>query len=352
MAGALALAVWVALAGHGAPWLGLLSSAEIRPGAELAIFEGPEARAAPPAHEARAAGSDRALDAVLWVEADAPPGFTDRLRGQLSDLRWRVRVGAGAPLGPGEARADLDALDADLSVRLSLADGRRFRRRLAGMGLSPAGLEAAAVAVRSALVAIDEGFAPDMVAEPDPLSPWGFRVGARLETWGLDPVPGLEVGALVRLRAWALGLDVTARVPAQLEDGLTRLRVGRYEVVAGVRLDAPLTGVLAAGGGVGAGLVLWHRETTALTPEVAARPPGLIAGAVARAQLGVLLRLGRGVLLALSGGVDALVRAPQLTYRVVEPGGGLRTEVLAEPWPVQPFATLGVRIDPLLEIAD
>lgn len=287
----------------------------------------------------------------VLVDRRSPPAFLSRVQGQLSDTSWRGEGAAGHAqrCEPRSARARLTRNGDDFELVFEAPDGRRFRRVLTGLGVGAAALEAAALALRSALLALDAGETPEMaLVEPTspvpPVNPWGLRGAIRAEHGGLDgPTAGVDLGLFRRLGPVALDFGVTLRLPQTVEDDLTRSELMRYEWAVGVRADAPLGERWGLAGALQGGVALWRRSTRAASPR--AQPlggGGTRWGALVRAQVTAVFRLMEAVGLEASLGLDGLTPVPRYLYR------GERAEVVAEPWPIQPWLSFGVRWDPTL----
>jgi hypothetical protein len=270
----------------------------------------------------------------LAVAAGAPDGFLARLAGQLADLPWQAReVPAlrGADLGVA-----VEPRRAGLRLTMQTPDGRRFRRDVEGLGQGEAALEAVAVAVRSALLALDRGEALAW-RELRPVPPaWGFAVLA-----GGEPT-GLGVGAAALdaslWRDFGVGrgaLGVVLRSPLVDADGLTRLTAYRGSVYLAGVAELGIGDDWALFAGARASLDLWWRQTEALAARAAPRGDRVRAAAAAGPQVGVARRLGGGVSLRVAAGGDVLLGRPRFTY------GGAGAEARST-WPVLPWLRAGV----------
>lgn len=287
---------------------------------------------------------------VLEVQKKTSASFLLRLQGQLSDLPWRVERSRDDDRrrSPAEARVRLDPAGPDLEVVLTAAGGRRYRRSLTGLGQGSAALEAAAIVVRSALVALAAGRKPAMTADPPLASEdramFGLRGSLRAETWGLGPgTVGIDAGVFLRQGVFAWDLGATGRWPQGVEDGLTRSVLNRYELLAGLRFDEAIDGRWGWAAGLHGGLALWHRRTEVFDDEAVARSrlESWIAGTVVRARFGGMQRISERIGVEFAIGLDVFPGAPNYRYE------GERTDTVAEPWVLQPWLAVGIRWDPI-----
>ncbi len=287
---------------------------------------------------------------VVSVLGPVDAVLLDRLRGHLSDLRWTIQRGPRSRDAAGRAptaaaTVRFERLETGgLRMRLSLPDGRRWRRELRGLE-GPAAYEAAGLILRSALLAIDEGSTPGWLPEP-PGAPstatgsttgWGWRAALRTEVNGVAPPLGLEVAAHRRWHHWSAGMSVSARWPLTVEESGTELSLGRYDgaLYGGWSTRA---GAWAFGARASAGAVLWHRTTTQAGPDAVARADAVQVGGVVTGAGWFARRLGGEWAITLEVGVDGLPGAPEWTL-----GDGT---LVAAPLIVQPWLAVGVSADP------
>lgn len=290
---------------------------------------------------------------TVWILGPVDSALVERVRGQLSDLEWRIAQGPVAPvvkpateIGSTRAIVSFEVLPDDgLWVRLSVPDGRRWRREVRGLGRA-ANYEAAALVLRSALLAIEEGAAPSWSAEdqvePGPLAappPWGWTVAGRTQVTGVAPAGGLQLEGFRRWSAWTLALRGNARWPYLTETDGGELRIGQHDLRLAAGYDFRLAPGWSLGPRVGAGAVLWHRQTRATSDTIAGTPLRYTVGGVASAGLRLKTRFAPGWIVMFSAGADGLFGAPRWAL-----ADGTR---LAEPWAVQPWLALGLGGDPM-----
>ena len=284
---------------------------------------------------------------IVWIPGPLAPGLAQRLDGQLSDLSWTIERGPSSA-GPFDAPDRADAIvwfarspRGGLTVRLGLPDRRRWRRDI--VDLSPAATyEAAALVLRSALLAIEEGAAPAWPDEPTPPPPpgWGWSIAARTELNGIATTPGLQANAFRRWSALSLGLQAAGRLPYTVDADAAELRVERYDLTLVGGLDTRLD-AWAIGGRFAAGAAVWRRRTVRGSETTEAAGASMLVSPLTTFGVRVGRRVANGWSLDLGLGADILWQAPQWT---VDDG-----TVVDRPWGIQPWITLGLTADPIFD---
>jgi hypothetical protein len=331
------------------------------------------------------------------LHVDSNPELVERIRGQTSDLPIEVivtdeRAPAEEPLATatrlGRARgatvvvwlspvrgggwnvyvADIEHGDL-IARRIALPDSAD---RLA----VSAAQEAAALVVRSTLASLSSGDRIGGVPEPTPSPPERaaeeparvpsvapappdrpersqreahdealgvfLSAGAELgvDTKSTGPWYGPALGAGARLGRWELGARGTYGAPRDLEDSLTRLRIDRYTLGARATHVVPLSSAWALLASVDAGVAAYNRTTTVLEANVEATdgrtslsPLAGLSVAASFAPASFPLSLHGSM------GADVVPRAP--TFQYARSGAEIDRGHL---WPVQPNATLSVRL--------
>ena len=286
---------------------------------------------------------------TVWLPGEVDPALSARLGGQLSDLQWRVARGptdAGPNEAPEHAAAVVwfERLRPGLRVRLGLPDGRRWRRDINDLGPA-ATYEAAALVLRSALVALDEGAAPAWQPEPraEPPARFGWSLAGRTDVTGVATTGGLHLEGFRRWRSLSIGLSAATRWPFQVQETGTTLAVGRHDAVLRGGWDGRVGVRWTIGARLGGGTALWHRRTERTDADLAAAGSRWLVSALATAAVRGALRIGDGWSLHIEAGVDALPGAPQ--WRLSS------GERVAQPWSVQPWIALGLGADPIFALA-
>ena len=285
---------------------------------------------------------------IVWIPGPMAPGLAQRLEGQLSDLAWSIERGPSTA-SPEDAPARADAIvwfarppGGGLTVRLSLPDRRRWRRDI--RDLSPAATyEAAALVLRSALLAIEEGAAPTWPDEPNPppVPGWGWSVAARSQLNGIAPTAGLQARVFRRWSALSLGLHANASLPYTTDTETAELRIERYDLALAGGWDARID-AWVVGGRAAAGAVLWRRTTEQTAENVEASSARGLVSPVTSLALRVGRQVADGWALDLRAGVDVLWRPPRWT---TDDG-----TLVDEPWGIQPWITLGLTADPIFDV--
>ena len=306
-------------------------------------------------------------DRVLWIPGLVDNGVLARLDGQLSDLRWRLHRGSISD-GPADAPATANAVvwfervRHGVRLRLALPDGRRWRRDIDDLGPA-ATQEAAALVVRSALLAIEEGIAPDWTDEASappptvveaqapraPVAPrlrwraqgWGWWIAGRTDANGITIVPGLEASVFHRWDSLSLGLAGSARWPYEATSSAADLRIERYDLSLRGAWDHRWAPAWAFGTVVGVGATVWRRTTERTESTLEPEPARWLASASSGLSVRTSARIARGWALRLWAGVDAVWAAPDWTL-----GDGT---TIATPWTIQPAIGLGISADPMFD---
>ncbi|MFB1481268.1 hypothetical protein [Corallococcus sp. RDP092CA] len=333
-----------------------------------------------------AAGPWRALARVATPEDRA---LLERVRGQSSDLPVALEPEAGPSMDASpegawreaermasrkDARAVLWFTRDGAELRVSVAaprTGHLFVRtaRVEGAPESLAwsvGAEALALAVRSALRAVDAGEPlgevvappppPPVVAAPPPAPPATaepvaeapvdgafVQVGLHAALDGYHPggQQGLSVGAGWAGRVLRLRAQVLASLPVRLRDAYADLRLTQGAALAWADVPFVKAGAWEGTVGLGAGVAGFWRRTTARAPEVEPAPSRGVAAFVVGPAVRVAWRLGPVLALeaALSG--EVLLGRPRLGY-AVDGGFQLREDGAA----VRPRLGVGMAIFP------
>ncbi|WP_163997204.1 hypothetical protein [Pyxidicoccus caerfyrddinensis] len=318
------------------------------------------------------AGPARASEpwkAVARVASSEDVALLERVRGQSSDLPVLLVAEQGAPLdGPPsarwraaeelaerhQARAVLWFLRDGDDVRVQVAEpaSRHLFVRTARLDGQPgslewsAGAEALALAVRSALRAVDLGEPLGEVVEPPaapslapvetveapppsvrviaaqaPLPPsghWMLAVGvqAALDGYARSGHQGLLLGAGWEGDSLRLGLQLLAGLPAGLSDERTRLTLGQHAAVLWADVPLVSTGPLACAAGLGAGAVVFTRRTEALAPEVDAAPSSTLLALLLGPRFSARWSLATRLALEASVSAELLLGRPALGYGI------------------------------------
>ncbi|QAT83069.1 hypothetical protein EJ065_1469 [Corallococcus coralloides] len=310
---------------------------------------------------ARAAEPWRAVARVATSEDRA---LLERVRGQSSDLPVVLEAEAGPSMdeSPGgawreaerlasrkDARAVLWFTREAAALRVSVAaprTGHLFVRSARVEGAPETltwsvGAEALALAVRSALRAVDAGEPlgdvvappppPPVVAAPPPVpaapeqgveAPVAPVDGAFVQvgvhaaldgyhSWGQQ---GLSVGAGWAGRVLRLRAQVMAALPVHLRDAYADIRLTQGSALAWADVPFVKTGAWEGTVGLGAGVAGFWRRTEARAPEVEPTPSRLLAAFVVGPAVRVAWRVGPALALeaALSG--EVLLGRPRLGY--------------------------------------
>jgi hypothetical protein len=300
---------------------------------------------------------------VSLVRCDSTP-LEATLAAQVSRARAlarREQVRAVVWVAQGEQQ---------LLVHVAVPDtGRILVRRFDTDGnASSASMEAGAVAVRTALRAIERGgiigvqmgarASPargEPAAEPEPAetepadaqapeppeaSPWGLRVAVGWQL-AMDSESDIGQQALaVQLGLgrppFELGLSASVSVGADLNDELATLRLARHTLQAHGAWSfgrGPWRGTL----GASAGVAWFQRSTVARRPSVRPTPEETTASFMFGPRVGVAWMPG-SVGLSLQVGLDVIPRPPEFVYR-----RGETERSVHGLWSVQPRAMLAVQ---------
>lgn len=295
-----------------------------------------------------------------------------RLQGQTADLPLHLRPqrepsaarGAAPRVPPGAADAVLwfQALPGG-AIQVLLLRGEVLTTREAraprpreGHAARSAQREEVALLARSLLRGLPA--APVVAAPVVAPAPTAPPVLARRPGWGLagslgwwlaaDGVSPLQHGPLLQLGVggatspgWSLQVAVAALValPASFSDAYTELRLSRHAVGAALSLRRSLHQRWLLGVGLLGALTLYDRRTSALDPQVQPAPPGVSAGFLVEPTLRAALRVAPGWWLELSGGLDAVLRAPTLVY---QQGTPVALVERGTPWAAQPRLALEI----------
>ncbi|WP_205525729.1 hypothetical protein [Pyxidicoccus trucidator] len=340
---------------------------------------------------ARASAPWRTVARVATAEDAA---LLERVRGQSSDLPVLLVAESGAPLDGApasrwraaeqlakrhEARAVLWFLREGPDVRVQVAEpaSRHLFVRSARLDGRPgslewsAGAEALALAVRSALRAVDAGQPLGEVVETSggsapagaveagrPLPPhtaeapvkdvdggmnsssvsapaperiseasspaassgdrWMLAVGAQaaLDGYTQGGHQGLLLGAGWEGRSLRLGLQFLAGRPARLRDEYTRVSLGQYAATLWADLLLVSTGPLECSAGLGVGAVAFSRGTEALTPEVEAEPSSSMLALLLGPRLSARWSPATRFALEASLSAELLLGRPALGYAI------------------------------------
>ncbi|MEL7239578.1 MAG: hypothetical protein AAGK78_12020, partial [Planctomycetota bacterium] len=213
----------------------------------------------------------------------------------------------------------------DFRLRLQTSDGRRWRRDVNGLGLA-ANREAAALILRSALMAIDEGIAPDWTEETSPpavtATPekrsgkstlgWGWFVGGRTEANGYAVPAALTLEAFHRWNRWSLAFNGQGRWPMKVDGDGVDLTIQRYDAAVVGGFEVHRASAWSIGLRAGGGPTLWHRRSET-APQLEPVPAKWLAGGRVTAGIRWGIRLAPGWGLVVEGGADALFGAPRWT---------------------------------------
>ncbi|AFE04129.1 hypothetical protein COCOR_01528 [Corallococcus coralloides DSM 2259] len=302
--------------------------------------------------------------AVARVATSEDRSLLERVRGQSSDLPVILEAEAGPSMdaSPGgawreaerlasrkDARAVLWFTRDAAQLRVSVAaprTGHLFVRSARVEGAPETltwsvGAEALALAVRSALRAVDAGeplgdvvappppppvvaAPPDLPAAADPgveapVTPVDgafFQVGVHAaldgyHSWGQQ---GLSVGAGWAGRVLRLRAQVLAALPVHLRDAYADIRLTQGSALAWADVPFVKTGTWEGTVGLGAGVAGFWRRTEARAPDVEPTPSRLLAAFVVGPAVRVAWRVGPALALeaALSG--EVLLGRPRLGY--------------------------------------
>jgi hypothetical protein len=302
--------------------------------------------------------------AVARVASAEDGALLERVRGQSSDLPVRLVTEPGAPLdGPPaarwleaerlaarhEARAVLWFLRDGPEVRVQVAEpaSRHLFIRAARLEGQPgslewsAGAEALALAVRSALRAVDAGEPLGEVVEPPapptppaesppvrtveapppptaPAARWMLAVGAHaaLDGYTSGGHQGLALGAGWEGRSLRAGLQLLVGLPALLRDAYTRVTLGQSAALLWVDVPLVSTHSLEYAAGLGAGAARFSRRTEALTAELDAEPPGTLLALLLGPRLSARWRAAPRLALEASLSAELLLGRPALGYAI------------------------------------
>ncbi|MCY1014904.1 hypothetical protein [Pyxidicoccus sp. MSG2] len=332
---------------------------------------------------ARASEPWRVVAHVASAEDEA---LLERVRGQSSDLPVLLVEDPGPPFeGPSsarwlaaEGRAERHQArvvlwflrdGADVHVQVAEPSSRHLFVRSARLDGKPgslewsAGAEALALAVRSALRAVDMGeplgevVEPPAVPPPVPVAPpapvrtveapppasspgqWMLSVGAHaaLDGYARRGHQGLLLGAGWEGDSLRLGLQFLAGLPARLSDAHTRLTLGQQGAVLWADVPLASTGPLGCAAGLGAGAVVFTRRTEALAPEVDAAPSSAMLALLLGPRLTARWSPATRLALEASLSAELLLGRPSLGYaiegNIVPRGDG---------WAVRPRAGLAM----------
>ncbi|WAS88488.1 MULTISPECIES: hypothetical protein [unclassified Corallococcus] len=309
-----------------------------------------------------AAESWRAVARVATAEDRA---LLERVRGQSSDLPVVLEPEAGPSMDSGsdgawreaerlasrkDARAVLWFTRAGVELRVSVAaprTGHLFVRSARVEGAPETltwsvGAEALALAVRSALRAVDAGEPlgevvapppppPVVVAPPPPAAPAPvveapvapadgafIQVGVHAALDGYHPwgQQGLSVGAGWAGRVPRLRAQVLAALPVHLQDAYADIRLMQGSALVWADVPFVKAGAWEGTVGLGAGVAGFWRRTEARASEVEPTPSRMLAAFVVGPAVRVAWRWGPALALeaALSG--EVLLGRPRLGYAV------------------------------------
>lgn len=301
--------------------------------------------------------------AVVHVAAPEDRALLERVRGQSSDLPVVLVVEAGPSLEQRpdgawreaermalrqDARAVLWFTREGAALRVSVAaprTGHLFVRTARVEGAPETltwsvGAEALALAVRSALRAVDAGEPlgevvapppppPAIEPEPAPVSAASVAsvalvdeafvlVGLHAARDGYHPrgQQGLSLGAGWAGRVLRLRAQVLASLPVHLRDASTDVRLRQGTALAWADVPFVEAGTWEGTVGLGAGVAGFWRSTEALAAEVEPAPSRLLVAFVVGPAVRVAWRLGPVLALeaVLSG--EVLLGRPRLGYAV------------------------------------
>ncbi|MCP3142581.1 hypothetical protein [Pyxidicoccus xibeiensis] len=301
--------------------------------------------------------------AVVRVASEEDAALLVRVRGQSSDLPVLLEAVPGPPLDGAaaeqwreaeqlaarqQARAVLWFLRVGPEVRVQVAEpaSRHLFVRASRLDGRPGslewsvGAEALALAVRSALRAVEAGEPLGEVVEAPPPAPvaervvevppapapvptvsasrWMLAVGAHasLDGYTSGGHQGLLLGAGWEGRSLRLRLQVLAGLPARLRDARTQVTLGQYS--AALWADVPVVSgeALELSAGLGAGVVGFSRATEALAPEVEAEPSRVIPALLVGPELAARWRAGSRLAFEVSLAAELLLGRPALGYAV------------------------------------
>jgi hypothetical protein len=333
-----------------------------------------------------AAGPWRAVARVGSAEDRA---LLERVRGQSSDLPLVLEVEPGPAMEQSpdgawreaervasrqDARAVLWFTREGPELRVSVAaprTGHLFVRKARVEGAPETlpwsvGAEALALAVRSALRAVDAGEPlGELVAPPPPppvAPPAPMAVAAPVVTPAVAAVEGafLQVGLHAALdgyvpggqqglslgAGWAghglrLRAQVLAALPVHLRDAYADLRLTQGAALAWVDVPFAKAGAWDASVGLGAGVAGFWRRTRALAPEVEASPSRQVTAFVVGPAARVTWRLSSSLALEATVSGEVLLGRPRLGY-AAEGGFVLREDG----WSLRPRLGVGMVIFP------
>ncbi len=301
---------------------------------------------------------------VAVVRAPVENGLIERIRGQASDLAWRVNVVPAPgwsdedPLTSAHAfayntRADLVLWVCDSTLFIVPADQDRLFRRTVGEPDRSAALESMALMARSAMLTINDGgeFGAPVVradppappAEPTPVveapaepapTPIGYRIAAGWRG-GFDgdfTSHGPTIGTSVVVSPWRFGASVSPGLSDQVQDDVAVITATRHDIA--ITVARSFGQFLAA---AGAGAALYLRESAVVDPAFHATPDSTTTAFIATAEAGFELNLTTSLLAQVRAGFEATLGAPE--YTVSSDDGPTS---FSAPWALQPRLTLAL----------
>ncbi|KFE69220.1 hypothetical protein [Hyalangium minutum] len=304
---------------------------------------------------------------MLRTSSPEDESLASRVQGQLSDLPVVLRVSPGPSLGTSDAEQWRSAVELARSesarvaiwfsheteaIVVSIAEPstqhlfvRRIQADGAGGRLGHSALaEAAALAVRSAVKALEAGHEVGVIVEPPPEPPsapppeapppvspppsppapsspvregsWVLDLGWQAAVDGSSPrgQQGPRLGIAREGSTWRARAQLLASLQAQLSDAYTRVSLSRHSVIVGAGVCSKPTERLRLGADLGVGLSGFRRSTVALASEVSAVPPRLTLAPFVSPELSARWRAG-AVALEASISVDVLAGVPTLGYQ-------------------------------------
>lgn len=264
--------------------------------------------------------------APLHVSETTPAIVRQQLAGQLEDLDWQLSLGT-----PGRPELSVTVTEEAFHIRLVIAGGTTYTRRLSGLGTGYAGAEGVALVVRGALEALALGEAPpDMQAQLPPAPRYWVAVRSRGTWMGAErPALGVELALRRRFGAW---LQLGAVAGGSLSPGVLArgIEVRSQRLDLGFALRGLAHRLLFLE--LELGLSAWHRDAFSRTPSIEATASAWQLGPRATLAAGSSWRFGTTAL-ELAVGLDVVGSRPEYE---------LESEPLPSPEVVQPFVRLGV----------
>lgn len=305
-----------------------------------------------------------------------------RVRGQTGDLPWALRVveTEQAPAVPGglrQAQALGEREDASVVIWLEAEDGggwmvhvadvahgRLLTRRVApGPRTGPlsrsAGLEAAALVVRSALRSLAEGgeigvappsppprvtaAPPRASSAPPPPSDVTHRWGVSAGWHGVKDTSasGVRHGPRLRLEwrmnGWTLGLRGDLGLPVSLRGEGVEVRLWRVAGMAVAGRSWTLASRWGLAVGLGVGTVVLRRDTERADVPLRGTDSVWLPRPAATVSAQLAWRVTSRLHIRLGAGVDGVLSA--VRFRVEQPE---ETTRLGAGWPLQPWLAVSV----------